>query len=278
MIQNTNEELRGLTAIVTGAGAQGTGVGNGRAAAVLLARSGARVALVDAHKERLQGTTDLIDEFGGEYLCLAGDVGREADCEAIVSATVAKWGRLDILVNNVGVAGPAESVVDIDIDDWETTFRVNVSSIMLMSRFAIPHMRREGKGSIVNVSSLAGLISHPRPTYAASKGAALSLTRSLASRHGPEGIRVNAVAPGPVYTPMVQAEGLTEEARAERAAMLPLRIEGTGWDVGEAVLFFAGPRARWITGVTLPVDGGFAADLRMTNATSVTPDSATASR
>jgi NAD(P)-dependent dehydrogenase (short-subunit alcohol dehydrogenase family) len=93
----------------------------------------------------------------------------------------------------------------------------------------------------------------------------------MASRHGPEGIRVNAIAPGPVYTPMVQAEGLSEEARAARSEMLPLRSEGTGWDVGEAVLYLAGPRSRWVTGITLTVDGGFSADLRMSNALTVTP-------
>lgn len=133
-------------------------------------------------------------------------------------------------------------------------------------------MRAAGAGSIVNLSSLADTLTHPRPAYAATKGAVLSLTRSMAMTHGPEGIRVNAVAPGPVYTPMVQAEALTEDARRARAAMVPLRTEGTGWDVGEAVLYLAGDRSRWITGTTVTVDGGFSADLRMSNATSVTPE------
>jgi NAD(P)-dependent dehydrogenase (short-subunit alcohol dehydrogenase family) len=132
-------------------------------------------------------------------------------------------------------------------------------------------MRERGAGSIVNVSSLAGVLTHPRPAYATTKGAVLSLTRSMASAHGPEGIRVNAVAPGTVYTPMVAVEGLSDDARAERAAMVPLRTEGTGWDVGEAVCYLAGDRSRWVTGTTLTVDGGFCADLRMSNATTVTP-------
>jgi NAD(P)-dependent dehydrogenase (short-subunit alcohol dehydrogenase family) len=273
-----SNEFAGLRAIVTGAGAEGDGIGNGRAAAVLLARRGARVALVDADEERIATTARLIEEFGGQTISLTGDVSKEADCERFVAESSERWGGVDILVNNVGVVGPAESVVDVDVDDWRRTFDVNVLSVMLMSRFAIPLMRAQGFGSVVNISSLAGKLTHPRPAYAASKGALLSLTRSMASRHGPEGIRVNAIAPGTVYTPMVQAEGLTEESRAARAAMLPLRTEGTGWDVGEAVCFLAGPRSSWITGETLVVDGGFSADLRMSHATTVTPESGDVSR
>jgi NAD(P)-dependent dehydrogenase (short-subunit alcohol dehydrogenase family) len=174
--------------------------------------------------------------------------------------------------------GPSESVVDLDLDEWRRVVDINVTSMILMSRFAIPCMGRLGSGSIVNLSSLAGTLTHPRPAYAATKGAVLSLTRSMAMTHGPEGIRVNAVAPGTVYTPMVQVEALTDEARKARAAMVPLRTEGTGWDVGEAVLYLAGDRARWVTGTTLTVDGGFSSDLRMSNATTVTPERETAAR
>lgn len=264
-------DLGGLVAIVTGAGAQGQGIGNGRAAAVLLARAGAKVVLVDLSQDRLAGTEDLLRQRGSDFYSIVADVSSEAGCRGIVESTITRWGRVDVLVNNVGVVGPAESVVDIDPVAWDSLFRVNVTSVMLMSKFCIPAMRAADGGSIVNVSSLAGSLTHPRPAYATTKGAILSLTRSMASRHGPEGIRVNAIAPGTVYTPMVQAEGLSEEARAARAAMLPLRTEGTGWDVGEAVLYLAGPRSRWVTGITLTVDGGFSADLRMSNAATVTP-------
>lgn len=264
-------ELDGRVAIVTGAGAQGEGIGNGRAAAALLARAGAKVVLVDVNQDRLAGTEKLLRENGSEFLSVVADVSTEAGCRWIVESTIAQWGRVDVLVNNVGVVGPPDSVVDIDPVAWDDLFRVNVTSVMLMSKYCIPSMRTTGSGSIVNVSSLAGSLTHPRPAYATTKGAILSLTRSMASRHGPEGIRVNAIAPGPVYTPMVQAEGLSEDARAARAAMLPLRTEGTGWDVGEAVVYLAGPRSRWVTGITLTVDGGFSADLRMSNAASVTP-------
>jgi len=264
-------DLDGRVAIVTGAGAQGQGIGNGRAAAALLARAGAKVVLVDIHQDRLTGTEELLRESGSQFLSVIADVSTEAGCRWIVESTMARWGRIDILVNNVGVVGPADSVVDIDPVEWDNLFRVNVTSVMLMSKYCIPAMRTARSGSIVNVSSLAGSLTHPRPAYATTKGAILSLTRSMASRHGPEGIRVNAIAPGPVYTPMVQAEGLSEEARVARAALLPLRTEGTGWDVGEAVLYLAGPRSRWVTGITLTVDGGFSSDLRMSDAMTVTP-------
>jgi NAD(P)-dependent dehydrogenase (short-subunit alcohol dehydrogenase family) len=202
---------------------------------------------------------------------VTADVSSEDDCRRAVEVAVERFGRVDVLVNNVGIVGPPESVVDVDLDQWQRVFEINVTSMVLMSRFAIPRMRENGGGSIVNVSSLAGVLTHPRVAYATTKGAVLSLTRSMASTHGPEGIRVNAVAPGPVYTPMVAAEALTEQARAARARLVPLRTEGTGWDVGEAVLYLAGERSRWVTGTTLTVDGGFASDLRMSNATSVTP-------
>jgi NAD(P)-dependent dehydrogenase (short-subunit alcohol dehydrogenase family) len=264
-------ELDGRVAIVTGAGAQGAGIGNGRAAAALLAAAGAKVVLVDLQADRLTETENLVRDSGSEFLSVTADVSTEAGCRAVVDSTTRRWERIDVLVNNVGVVGPSDSVVDIDLVEWENLFRVNVTSVMLMSKYCIPSMRSSGSGSIVNVSSLAGSLTHPRPAYATTKGAILSLTRSMASRHGPEGIRVNAIAPGPVYTPMVQAEGLSEEARAARSEMLPLRSEGTGWDVGEAVLYLAGPRSRWVTGITLTVDGGFSADLRMSNALTVTP-------
>ncbi|HEY1973586.1 MAG TPA: glucose 1-dehydrogenase [Pseudonocardia sp.] len=269
---DSGDGLDGRTAIVTGAGSQCSGIGNGRASAVLLARAGASVVLVDAVSERLTETAALIGQAGGTAISIIGDVTREDDCQRVVDTALERFGRVDVLVNNVGVVGPPESVVDLDLDEWRRCFDINVTSMVLMSRFAIPCMRRAGSGSIVNVSSLAGVLTHPRASYATTKGAVLSLTRSMASTHGPEGIRVNAVAPGAVYTPMVAIEGLTEEARAARSAQVPLRTEGTGWDVAEAVLYLAEDRSRWVTGTTLTVDGGFSADLRMTNAMPLTPE------
>jgi NAD(P)-dependent dehydrogenase (short-subunit alcohol dehydrogenase family) len=154
-------ELDGQVAIVTGAGAQSCGIGNGRATSVLLARAGAKVVLVDRDTARLRETAARIDEFGGSSICVAADVSLEDDCRRAVAEAVDTWGRLDILVNNVGVVGPSESVVDVDVEQWTATFAINVTSVMLMSRFAIPPMRKRGAGSIVNVSSLAGVLSSP---------------------------------------------------------------------------------------------------------------------
>jgi len=262
--------LRGKTAIVTGAGAQTTGIGNGRASAALLAEAGARVTLVDAVADRLIETEELVKARGGECLCIAADVTDVDDCQRIVSETMHRWGTVDVLVNNVGIIGPAASVVDLDPAEWDRCFRVNVTSVMLMSRFAIPCMESQGSGSIINVSSIAGVMSHPRPAYAASKGAVISLTKSMAMLHGPAGIRVNAIAPGMVYTPNVQVEGMDDAAREARAHGVPLQVEGTGWDVGNAVVYLAGSAARWVSGVCLNVDGGFSADLRISDAMSVT--------
>lgn len=258
--------LQGRTAIVTGAGAQTSGIGIGRAAAVLLARAGARVVVVDLTTERLEETVDLIAQVGGQCLPVVADVTDATACRGVVEAAVENYGGVDVLVNNVGVAGPLEDVVDLDIEVWKRCVDLNLTSMILMSKYTIPHMRVAGRGSIVNVSSIGGTISHPRPVYATTKGAVVPLTRSMAVTHGPEGIRVNSVVPGIIYTPMAAVEGLTEEGRRQRVELVPLKIEGTGWDIGEAVVYLAGDRSRFVNGTTLTVDGGFSADLRM-NAT-----------
>lgn len=255
--------LTGRTAIVTGAGSQTSGIGNGRAAAVLLARAGARVVVVDLSLERLEETVDLIHQVGGECLPIVADVTDAAACRGVVMAAVERFGGVDVLVNNVGIAGPVEDVVDLDIEEWKRCVDINLTSMILMSKYAIPHMRAVGKGSIVNISSIGGTISHPRPVYATTKGAVVPLTKSMAVTHGPEGIRVNAVVPGIIYTPMAAVEGLSEEGRNYRVGVVPLQIEGTGWDVAEAVVYLGGERSRFVSGTTLTVDAGFSADLRM---------------
>jgi NAD(P)-dependent dehydrogenase (short-subunit alcohol dehydrogenase family) len=252
--------LTGKVAIVTGAGSPASGIGNGRAAAVRLAEAGARVALVDVADENMHETRELIEARGGDCLVLAADVSDADGSEETVQSVVASWGRVDVLVNNVGIGGPVGTVADVDLDAWDECLRVNITSMMLMSRFAIPQMRRAGGGSIVNMSSVAGLRGgHPRIAYSTTKGAVNGLTQAMAIHHAAERIRVNAVAPGFAYTPMVYADGLREEDREWRRLAAPLGTEGTGWDVGDAVLFLAGSRARWITGVVLPVDAGLTA-------------------
>lgn len=173
----------------------------------------------------------------------------------MVAGTVQRWGKLDILHNNVGI-GIGGTVVDVPEDRWDLQMRVNVTSMMLASKAAILAMRENGGGAIVNVSSIASQRGRGLTPYAASKGAVEALTRGMAADHGREGIRVNCIAPGPVYTPLVYAGGMSDQLREARRRASALGIEGTGWDVGYAALFLASDEARYITGVTLPVDGG----------------------
>jgi NAD(P)-dependent dehydrogenase (short-subunit alcohol dehydrogenase family) len=254
--------MKGKVAIVTGAGSRAEGIGNGRAAAVLLAREGAAVALLDAVAEWAEATQRLIAAENGSSIVIPCDVTDEVAAAAAVRRTVEEWGRLDVLVNNVGIGGPSGTAVEVDIAEWDRAMRVNVTSMVIMAKHAIPEMVRAGGGSIVNLSSVAGLTGgHPGLLYPTSKGAIVNLTRAMAAHHGRDGIRVNAVAPGMVYTPMVYSRGMSPEMREARRMRSLLQTEGSGWDVGQAVLFLASDEARWITGVTLPVDAGATAGL-----------------
>jgi len=248
--------LTGKVAVVTGGGAAGDGIGNGRAAAILMARAGARVLVVDRDLALAQRTVDMIAEHGGEGAATSADVTRPEDCAAMVKLACDRWGRLDILDNNVGI-GSRGSVVSEPVDAFERVMRVNVESMFLASKYAIPAMIDSGDGgAIVNVSSISALRPRGLTSYSASKGAVIALTRAMANDHARDGIRVNCVAPGPVYTPMVYGPGMSDDAREARRRASPLGVEGSGWDVGNAVTFLVSARARYITGQTLVVDGG----------------------
>ena len=247
--------MQGKVAIVTGAGSRAEGIGNGRAAAVLFAREGAKVLLVDTSKEMAEGTLAMIEQEKGEAAVHVADVTRPADCQAMVDAAVSRWGRLDVLDNNVGIGGRG-TVLETDLELWERVMQVNVTGMFLASKHAIPAMITGGGGAIVNISSISALRPRGLTSYSASKGAVIALTRAMAIDHAAQGIRVNCIAPGPVYTPMVYAEGMSAELRDRRRRASPLGIEGSGWDVGNAALFLCSDEARYITGVVLPVDGG----------------------
>src|ERR671919_2252774 len=247
--------LTGKVALVTGGGAARDGIGNGRAAAILLSRAGARVVVVDLDRALAQRTVAMIEEGGGKAIAVQADVTRAADCAAIVTTALDQFGRLDLLDNNVGI-GSRGSVVDETEENWRRVMQVNVDSMFLMAKHAIPAMRRTGGGAIVNVSSISALRPRGLTVYSVSKGAVIALTRAMAVDHGRENIRVNCVAPGPVYTPMVYGRGMSAAARDRRRQASALGIEGTGWDIGHAVRFLLSDHARYITGHTLVVDGG----------------------
>jgi NAD(P)-dependent dehydrogenase (short-subunit alcohol dehydrogenase family) len=246
--------LEGKVAIVTGAGSRGQGIGNGKAAAVLFAREGAKVLIVDQYEERARETLEVIKSEGGIASVFTADVTRLADCQAMVATAVERYLRLDILHNNVGIDHTG-TVVTSDLDDWDKVMNVNLRSMVLTGRCAIPAMVKTGGGSITNISSVAALRPRGMDAYSTSKGAVIALTQAMASSHAAEHIRVNCIIPGMVYTPMV-AEGMTPEKREARWKSTPLQTEGTAWDIGWAAVFLNSDEARWITGIALPVDGG----------------------
>lgn len=248
--------LAGKVAIVTGGGAVGDGIGNGRAAAILLARAGTKVLVVDREFNLAQRTVEMISAEGGTAVAIATDVTDEAQCAIMVQTTLDRFGRLDFLDNNVGI-NSLGSVTYSTLESWHRVMQVNIDSMFLSSRHAIPAMiNYAGGGAIVNVSSISALRPKGNTAYSTSKGAVIALTRAMAVDHGRDHIRVNCVAPGPVFTPLVYDPGMSEATRDLRRRASVLGIEGTGWDIGYAVRFLLSDHARFITGQTLVVDGG----------------------
>ena len=247
------DRLAGKVAIVTGAGSRGPGVGNGKAAAVLMAREGARVLCVDAQKDRAEETVGLIQSEKGAARAFAADVTRKPDCEAMVAEAVGCWGGLDILHNNVGIES-RQTLMDTTEEEWDRVMAVDLKSMLLATQAAVPALGRRGGGAVTCVSSVAALRGHGRTAYAAAKAGVLGFVVSVAVQLAPQGIRVNAIAPGMVWTPMV--ENLGPEMRERRRRANPLGVEGTAWDVGWAAVYLASDEARWVTGQTLVVDGG----------------------
>ncbi len=247
-------------AIVTGAGSRGEGVGNGKATATLFAREGAKVVLVDLEIDAANETLAMIEAEAGSDAkgtvasTFQADVTSDDDCRALVDFTIKQYGRLDILDNNVGNSY-RKTVVEIEPEEWDRYMTLNLKSMVLTSKYAIPRMAETGGGSIINISSISGVRSGKAAVYTASKAGVIGLTLSMAGDHGREGIRVNAIAPGPVFTPMV-AWRLSDEQRAYRKNTTALGTEGTPWDVGWAAVFLASDESKWVTGTVLTVDGG----------------------
>ncbi|KAK4243418.1 Bacilysin biosynthesis oxidoreductase BacC [Corynascus novoguineensis] len=266
--------LNNKVAIVTGAGCHGSqdDLGNGSATAILLAEAGAAVLCVDRDLSFAERTAALINRNnnisspGQTSLAVAveADVTNPVDCKKITDHALSRFGRLDILINVVGVMGARGTAPDLDLDGWDAGLRVNVTSMMLMARYAVPAMLRNERtaerpvrGSIVNVGSVAGLRGGtPHLLYPTSKGAVVNMTRAMAVHHGRDGVRVNCVCPGMLYTPMMYRNGMSDEMREKRRQRSLLQTEGNVWDFAHAVRFLASDEARWITGAILPVDAG----------------------
>ena len=251
----------GKVAIVAGAGSMpGPGLGIGKAISVVLAREGARVLLVDSHAERAEDTLRMIEDEGGTASVFEGDMTKAADCEAMVAAAVDAFGTVDILVNNIG-AQIVASVPELTEEEWDRGLDINLRTAFLASKYTLPVMLEQGHGSIVNVSSISALRGSGAVVYSTAKGALLAMTIDMAYCHGRQGVRVNAVVPGHVVTPMIADYYGGPGPRLDyvtklRAAAGFLGTEGSGWDVAAAVAFLASDEARWITGVALPVDAG----------------------
>jgi len=250
--------LDGKVAIIAGGGAKGDGIGNGRAASILLARAGTRVLVVDVDAAAAERTVEMIRAENGTAQALGADLTEDAECRRMVQAALDHFGRVDYLDNNIGISSRG-SVVDEPQDKWQRMMQLNVEAMFLASKHAIPAMMKTaGGGAIVNISSISALRPRGLTIYTTTKAAIIGLTRAMAVDHGKDGIRVNCVAPGPVYTPMVYARGpgMSAEARENRRKASVLGIEGSGWDIGHAVRFLLSDHARYITGQTLVVDGG----------------------
>lgn len=267
------DRVAGKVALVTGAGSIGPGWGNGKAAAVLYAREGARVFAVDNRAEAAEETRAIIEGEGGICTAHVADVTDAGAVAAMTAACIAAFGRIDILHNNVGGQGPGRRLEDITLEDWHATLDRNVTSVLLTCQRAAPIMAEQGNGAIVNISSVAAIrhLNLPMTTYSAAKGALNQLTRNIALQYAPLGVRANCVLPGYIDTPFIQRDvggrksyeikgyASAEEYRAARDAIVPLGRMGTGWDVAQAALFLASDAAAYITGQCLVVDGGVTA-------------------
>jgi NAD(P)-dependent dehydrogenase (short-subunit alcohol dehydrogenase family) len=250
--------LAGKVAIVTGAASTGPGVGNGKATSILFAREGAAVLLVNRSEDHAEALRAEIESEGGTCSVCCADVTRETEVKRMVATAVERYGKIDVLHNNVGMGGPG-TVVSVSEELWDKVATVNLKSVMWCCKYTIPRMIESGGGSIINVSTVAAIQGVRRgevgfAPYAASKAGMVGLTLSMAADFAPHGVRVNCLTVGLVNTPQLAKFG--EEARERRRLAVPLQTEGTAWDVAWAAVYLASDESRWVTGAQIPVDGG----------------------
>jgi NAD(P)-dependent dehydrogenase (short-subunit alcohol dehydrogenase family) len=249
------DRLAGKVALVTGAGSRAEGIGNGKATAILFAREGAKVVCVDHMIERAAETVATIEGEGGTAIAVAADVTKPGDCEQMVGVAIEQYGRLDILHNNVGI-GARQAIREVTEPEWDQVMAVNLKSMVFATQAAIPHLEAAGGGSVINISSIAGLRHYyGTPAYQTSKAGVIGLTINLAGDLGEKRIRVNAIAPGQVWTPMA-ASHMSPERRAQRQRSGFIPDEGTAWDIAWAAVFLASDESRWVTGQVLVIDAG----------------------
>lgn len=253
--------LQDKVAIVTGAAPQAPGIGNGSAIAMLFAREGAKVLLVNRTESRARDLQHTIEQEGGICSVCTADVSHAAQVQQMVETAIERYGRLDILVNNVGIGavGTAETVTE---ETWDSLMQVNLKGTMLCCKYSIPHMKQAGGGSIINISTGVAVMGMKRTegfaAYAASKAGVHGLTLSMAADYAADGIRVNCIIVGRVWTPVMAqlTAQYGDTFREKRRLSVPLKTEGTGWDVGWAAVYLASEESRWVTGSSIPVDGG----------------------
>ena len=269
LIKTMEIRLNDKVAIVTGAGqTPGDTIGNGRATAVLFARAGAKVMLVDRRLDSAQETQAMIADEGGKSFAFAADITQADDCRRMAEECAKQYGRIDILVNNVGTGGENLGPVKLKEESWERIFKVNLKSMYLTCKYVLPYMERQGGGSIVNISSVAAVCAVPMLAYKTSKAGVNALTHSIAMQYAKKGIRANVIMPGLMNTPMA-IEGISQfrgidkkDLIKQRDGMVPLKGGlGSGWDTAYAALFLASDEAKFITGAVLPVDGGQSAKI-----------------
>ena len=261
--------LKGKVAIIVGAGQQpGETIGNGRATAIRFAQEGARLFLVDRDLDRAAETQALCEAEGAEADVFAADITREEDCAGIASGCVDRFGRIDVLHNNVGRSEGDRETAGMDRETWDFLMAMNVTGMFLVCKHVLPVMRNQQSGVIINISSVASTCSHNTVTYKTGKGAVNTLTHHLASENASWGVRANAILPGLMDTPMAIERRAREQnvdretvrrARHERVPLL--QRMGTAWDVANAALFLASDEAAYVTGLIMPVDGGLSAKI-----------------
>src|SRR4030042_4177315 len=248
--------LKDKVAIITGAGSIRPGMGNGKATAILFAREGAKIAAIDRNLDAAEETVNIIRNEGGDAIAVQADVLKEPDAQKLVEVTISKYGKLDILFNNVGGAR-GNNGLGVSIEDWDFTMNLNLKSVLLVCKYAVPEMIKNEGGVIVNNSSMAAYLSHNNYAYSASKAGVVALTRCLAVGLTTHNIRVNCVAPGLMDTPMVGAI-MTDTRIRTVEERVPLKRHGKAEETAYTVLFLASPEASYITRQTIPVDGGMA--------------------